>query len=343
MRHGLCNAAPRRGLHLALAGGLLLIASSAVADRAPRVHLLPRFTSGLSLRYQIDTRMNTSGKTTSPIANPEGASVFKQTSSLLIRLDVLDVKPAAPGARGTMTPVRLRATYEKSSAISESDAYDPEAAALQEQYGRLEGRSMEFTLESDGKISDITGLDDMISNPSATQTVRSWMSGLSSGAGFPKQGIIVGQKWSNEQPLTGTPLSGLIWHTDSTYLRDEACPATGPRVSSAASAPPSAVDVGMCAVILTRFEIIHRSARGDPTPEDYRHNGLRTTGTWTGTGQSLDSISLVSGFVVSSTQTSTQDMDFEITSARSGSRLQYKGRVESQSDILLLPQSPPAP
>lgn len=343
MRHDLRNSGCGSGLQLALAGGLLFLVSSALADRAPRVHLLPQFTSGLSLRYQIDTRMNTSGKTTSPIANPEGASVFKQTSSLLIRLDVLDVKPSAAGAPGTMAPVRLRATYEKSSAVSESDAYDPQAAALQDQYGRLEGRSMEFTLESDGKISDVTGLEDMIPNPSAVQTVRSWMSGLSSGAGFPKQGIIVGQKWSNEQPLTGTPLSGLFWHTDSTYLRDETCPATGAAPSTGTPAPPSAVDTGMCAVILTRFEIIHRRARGDATPEDYRRNGLRTTGTWTGTGNSLDSISLASGFVVSSTQTSTQDMDFEITSARSGSHMQYKGRVESQSNISLLPQSPPAP
>jgi hypothetical protein len=334
------NAAKKLGSQLALAAIFLRLAPLAIADRAPRVHLLPKFTSGLSLRYQIDTRMNTSGKTTAPIVNPEGASVFKQTSSLLIRLDVLDVKPAAAGA---MAPVRLRATYEKSSAVAESDAYDPQAAALRDQYERLEGRSMEFTLEPDGKITNVTGLDEMISNPTAAQTVRTWMSGLSSGAGFPKQGVTVGQKWSNEQPLTGTPLSGLIWHTESTYLRNETCPATGALATSGAPTLPPAVEPGMCAVILTRFEIIHRKSRGDQTPEDYLRNGLRTTGTWTGTGQSLNSISLVSGFVVSSTQSSTQDMDFEITSARSGSRMQYKGRIEGESDISLLPQLPPQP
>jgi hypothetical protein len=161
------------------------------------------------------------------------------------------------------------------------------------------------------------------------------MTGLSSGAGFPKGGIALGQKWSNEQPLLGTPLAGLIWRTDATYLRNEPC--------RAALHPQAAASLGtaqeLCAVILTRFYILHRGSRDDLTPEDYRHNSLRTSGTWTGKGESLDSISLATGLVVSSTQTSTQDINLDITSTRSGSRMLYKGQVETQTEIRLLPSA----
>jgi len=325
------------------AAALPLVALSLAATPEQRVHLLPKFAPHESLRYQIETRLTTSGTTTTPIDNPEGASLLKQTVSMLVRLDILD---AQPGTATTMGPVRLRATYEKSAATSETDAYDPQAAALQDQFTRLEGHSMEFTLEPDGKLSNITGLEDFLSNPSAAQSVRSWMSGLSSGAKFPQAGIAVGQKWSSEQPLAGTPLGGLFSRTEAGYLRNEPCraPASAPAAESPkGSASASAAADEICAVILTRFDILHHPSREDATPEDYRRNGLRTSGTWTGKGQSLDSISLSTGMVISSTQSSSQEMDFQILSAISGSRMMYKGHVQSETDITLLPQSVSTP
>jgi hypothetical protein len=40
-----------------------------------------------------------------------------------------------------------------------------------------------------------------------------------------------------------------------------------------------------------------------------------------------------------STQTSTQKMNFEIVSALSGSKIHYAGRVETQSEITLMPST----
>lgn len=309
-----------------------------IARGEQRVRLLPQFTSGELLRYEISTRMTTSGVTTSPIENPEGASRLRQTADMIIRLDILDARPSTNTGMGR---VRLRATYEKSDATSETDAYDPQAAAMADQYARLRGRSVEFTIEPGGKISSVTGLEDILSNPSMAQSVRSWMTGLSSGAGFPQGGIGLGQKWVNEQPLLSTPLAGLVWRTDATYLRNEPCRAAGSTQPAApvVAAPPVAANE-FCAVILTRFEILRRSSHEDPTPEDYRHNSLRTSGTWSGKGESLDSISLSTGMVVSSTQTSTQDINLTITSARSGSRMAYTGHVDTQTEIRLLPPAP---
>ena len=359
----------KHGFRIAIQAALLFALPVLAASDHERVHLAPQFKPGDSLRYQVESRMTIAGTTTTPIVNPEGATQVKQSVSIVLRLEVLEVPPAAlnatranpttganaahttHGAQGTnavSVPMRIRATYEKSSAISESDAYDPTSASLADQYNRLEGRSMEFTLEPDGRIVDIKGLEDMLQNPSAVQTVRSWMAGLSSSAGFPSQGIEIGQKWSREQPLTGVPLDRLFWRTEATYLRNEVCPENtlaGGSETSAAPTPEAApktpnANSPTCATILTQFTIARRGSHNphaDDTPDDYRHNGLRTSGTWTGSGESLDSFSLATGRMLRSTQSSSQDLDFAITSTSTGSRMTYKGKIETRTEIILLP------
>jgi hypothetical protein len=319
---------------------------------AERQHLRPKFAAGQVLRYQITTRTTTTSNTTTPIVNAEGASQLKQTLRMVLRIDVLSVDPAANGATRT---VRLRATYEKASATSETDSYDPDAATLVDQFNKLEGRAVEFTLDADGKLSHVAGLDQLLANPVASNTVRSSMSGLSASAQFPQEGIVIGQKWTNERPLENTPLAGLMWRTESTYLRDEsvappesndtpassttdANQATANPSTAAAAKIPAAATETPCAIIVTKFQILrHGPAHGDATPPDYVHNGLRTSGTWTGSGESLDSISLATGFVVRSTQTTKQNMDFEVLSPTTGSKIHYVGQVETQSQIALLP------
>ena len=315
---------------------LIRLAISPSANPSERIHLIPKFTTGQSFRYQIETRTTTTSNTTTPVVNPEAASQLKQISDLQLRLDVVD---AQSGPNGTLGTVRLRVTYEKASATTESDAYDPAADALENQYNRLQGRTMEFTIEPTGEVSKITGLDDVFSNPSAAATVHAWINGLSASAKLPREGIAIGQKWDNQRPVENAPLAGLISRTESTYLRDEPCQSPD---KSAPSGQPSTKDVSLCAVVMTRFEILrHGSTSPDATPDDYRRNGLRTSGTWTGNGESLDAISLQTGMITRSTQTSTQNMDFEIVSALSGSKMHYVGHVESQSEITLLPPSAP--
>jgi hypothetical protein len=131
-------------------------------------------------------------------------------------------------------------------------------------------------------------------------------------------------------------------------LRNEVCPehtlASGSE-TSAASAPEAApktpnANSPICATILTQFAIVRRGSHNphaDDTPDDYRHNGLRTSGTWTGSGESLDSFSLANGRMLRSTQSSSQDLDFAVTSTRTGSRMTYKGKIETRTEIILLP------
>jgi hypothetical protein len=312
---------------------LAFLALSLRAAPSNRVHLFPRFTPGQTLRYQIETRTAANSKMETPIENPEAASKSKETVSLILRLEILNPLPGNNDPPGS---VRIRATYEKSSATFESDAYDPGGSNIPDQYKNLEGRSLEYTIEPDGQLVHLAGIDDLLANRSVAENVHSWMNGLSSSARIPKEGIEVGQKWSSERPIEGVALGGLIWRNQSTYLRDEPCNSTdGPPKAAGTAQPESA----SCAVIVTQFKV---NRNGDTTPDDYARQALDTSGTWTGSGGSLETISLSTGILIRSTQTATQNMDVQILSTRSGSKMHYTGHVESQSEISLLPASPPS-
>jgi hypothetical protein len=324
-----------------------ILAFVLVASADQRIRITPKFTVGQTFRYEVETRTTTSSKTTTPILNPEGGSQSSQSISLLVRLDVLRADPATnTRAAGAL---RLRAAYEKSQAKSQTDAYDPTAPSLDDPYNRLEGHSVEFTIQPGAGVTDIKDLDNVLPNPSEIAPILSWAKSLSSAPGPPGKGISIGQKWTSEHPVTGMPFSDLLWRSDSTYLRNEPCDLSAgadPSAGADGTASQSTAAPESCAVILTRFQILrHGSPRSDSTPSDYVRNGLRTSGKWEGSGESLDSISLVSGLLVRSTQSSTQDVDYEITSAASGSAIHQVGHatIESEIKLILAPQSASRP
>jgi hypothetical protein len=284
-------------------------------------------------------RTEPTSHSTGPIDDPEGPSKLELSLRTLVRLEVLHVETTSAGAR-----VRLRTTYEKSSASSHSDSYDPQEATLEDQYSKLEGHSIEFTLEPDGKVSDVSGLKEVLPNDAAAGYVRDWLAGLTQSSALPPEGISIGQKWSAEHPVEAAPIVGLVWHTESTYLRDEPCrsPAAQSKPGDSATAPPAAASEEPCAIILTKFAMDDHKVPRDPTPAEYRRNSLRTSGKWTGSGESLNTISLRSGLVVSVTQTGTEEMDVTIASATSPSRMRYAGRIHTESQITLLPPEPSA-
>lgn len=319
------------------------------AAQSPRVQIVPHFVKGATWRYSVETRTDSTEHTTTPIRNPEGATQYQQSSRVVMRLDVLDVKPAAtdsgsaPNLKTASPAIHVRATFEQAISDSQTDAYAPGAAALDDGIDKLEGQSFDFTLAGD-EIKDVNGIDKIAPNRDVAARVLSWVRIFCVPGVAPSGGITMGQKWTNEHPLPEMPLTGLFWRNDSTYLRDEPCSAS---VGSGGDSKPGTSNdnagpaLGDCAVILTRFSILHRGSGKDATPDSYLHNGLRTSGKWDGSGESLDSISITNGLLVSSTQTATQDMDYEIVSAASGSRLHHSGRTTTRTTISML-LNPPA-
>lgn len=319
----------------------VLAFSSAPVGRAAapqRTHLLPHFAPGQAFRYSVQTKIETTAAATGVIVDPQGPKKLEQTVDATIRLEVLSAS-----SNSAQPSARLRVTYEKVAATNNGPAYDPDVAAIREQYRKLSGQSFEFTLGADGKISDVTGIGKISSDPSRASILNEWLSQLTLGAALPRQGIAVGDKWSSERPLQNIPLDGLAWKTHATYVRDEPCPAAARSVADSGGKPvTSAPDAAnMCAVILTRSAITGGEHSKDRTPTVFRQNGLRTSGIWTGTGEALTNISLRTGMVASVTQTGSTHMDFTIMTTLERNRMRYAGDTRTQSEISLLP--PPAP
>lgn len=354
---GICTQIPSncapfsgRNLHrlIAFAACILFVAACAFflapaasahrAGSSARIHLVPDFTPGQTFRYAVQMRTTTTSLTKGPIVDAGGSKAFTQSIGVVIRLEVL----SASNAPGQLSSARIRATYENVAATSRSAAYDPDVAAMEEQYKKLTGQSIEFTLLADGKITDVTGLQNVVSqsDPSRAATLSQWLSQLTLGASLPKQGIAIGDKWSSVQPVQNTPLAGLEWKTTASYVRNQPCSMTS-QASSAAGVPitPAATQ-DQCAVIMTHSEIIGGRGSKDRTPDVFRQNGLRTSGEWTGTTDSLSAISLRTGMVVSVTQTGSTHMDFTImTTVTQRNRMRYAGDTHSESNISLVPAS----
>ena len=90
-------------------------------------------------------------------------------------------------------------------------------------------------------------------------------------------------------------------------------------------------------MILANLSLVHGKTPRDPTPPDLKKNGVQSAGKWTGAAQSLLYVSLDSGFVVSVTQTGTEQMDVTLTSIR-GTAMRYAGTISTRSQVALVPK-----
>ena len=260
-------------------------------------------------------------------SDPQGPSKRVITWEAEIKLEVLPAPSSAPGA------IRLRTTYEKSNAEMRSDTFEPEATALELQYKRLEGKVLEFTLDAGGKVTSASGLEGIASDEKSLEGARAWMAQLASGSGAPVGGVAIGQKWSSEQAADSLPISGLVWRTASEYMRDEPCPPASPAgTPSSSGEAANAVARETCAVIASRLELVRAKRLRDPTPEEYRKNGVRTGGTWDGSGENISYVSLRTGQVVRMTQTDSEQMDVTFTTNENSS-LHYIGTTQSRLQV----------
>ena len=302
------------------------------AASQPRVSLSPRFSPGQAFRYVMEFETTTATSRSGIAKDPQGPAKLVIDWDTTILLEVLPADPSAPRS------IRLRTKYEKSTAHVTSDTFDPAAAATEEQYQNLEGKVVEFTLDANGKVISVSGLEEIVDGEKTVEAARGWIAQLSSGSGAPAGGVTVGQKWSSEQPAASLPVAGMVWRTESEYLRDEICrppnPDAAPTPSSAESAGnPEPVET--CAVILTRLNLVRRKPVRDVTPEEYRKSGVQTAGKWDGSAESLSYISLRTGLAVSITQTGSEEMDVTLTTGKNIS-MRYAGTILSRSQVALV-------
>lgn len=309
-----------------------------------RVSLSPRFAPGQTFRYEMEFETTTDTRRTGFASDPEGPSSLVVSWNAAVRIEIL------PADAGTAGGIRLRTTYEKSGATVRSDTFDPAAAQTQEQFHSLEGKMIEFTLDAGGKVKYVSGLEGIVDSEKAAQSAREWIGQLSASAGAPPGGVAVGQTWSSEQPADSLPIAGMVWRTDSQYLRNEPCHPPNPDVpadTTAAGAGNSSTGSQAapdCAVILANLSLVRsKSAGRDQTPEDFRKNGVQSSGKWEGSAQSLVYVSLDTGMVVSATQSGSQQMDVTMTSNHENTSMRYSGTISSRSQVALSADRAPQP
>jgi hypothetical protein len=317
---------------------------SADVNAPGRILLQPRFTPGLVLRYRMTVQSASDMRQSGAIRDSQASGKLDITWDATIRLEVFAAPQEPSPVQPAKDSVRLRITYESSSASVRSDTPEPQPGGIEDQYAKLTGRSLEFTLDPSGRVSDVTGLEGFLASDKVREAVQEWMLQISSASGIPSGNIAPGQKW-NATRAAELPLAGHSWRTDSTYVRNEPCALAAASAGAGPAAKPATRETNRsgCAVVLSQLALVTTRALRDPTPEDLRRRNLFTSGTWTGSGQGLVYISLDNGWVVSSTQESTQRMDVTVTDAAANppAAVRSAGTVTTSSQVSLL-ESPSA-
>jgi hypothetical protein len=193
----------------------------------------------------------------------------------------------------------------------EPDASDKNASAR---------ANVEFTIAGDGQVAKAEGLNDVA--PENRLAWQFWLSRFAFGWTLPAEGAKPGDKWKSEEAeKSPSPIVGLVWETETTYVQNDKCPL---------------IPAETCASFLTRATLKQKSSAKDTTPEDYRLHELRTSGTAKGTNEIVTYISLKSGLVVRATEETQQSMDVTIAKADGTNGVHYTIEASSRFEMLLV-------
>jgi len=211
---------------------------------------------------------------------------------------------------------------------------EPPAPQVQKQDSN--GKFIEFTILPDGRLDQVTGLDALF--PEQQQTWQEWASRFLLAAGFRTTGVRIAQKWNSEEAETSpSPIAGLRWMRESTYVRDEPCRAV--QLTVQGSVAPSDGEPGRCAVILTTA-VLKQDFNKNATPQDFKLHELRTAGTAHGTNHIITYISLKTGIPIRATEEATQQMNVTVAKADGSNRVHYDVSAKSHSEVLLVSETP---
>jgi hypothetical protein len=322
------------GLTAACANVALLSAKSNAKDR---VALSPKLVAGQILTYQIAYQADKSATTKSTVASstPQSPSGTETNVRALLRLEVIDVE-----AQGQRAIVRARTFFQVlNSATHLTVPRDIPTPPDQVQRKDPKGVSIEFTINPDGRIDQIKGLDILF--PEQQQAWMEWVERFAASAALPEGGVRIGQRWKTEElESSPAPISKLSWMRESTYLRDEPCHISELTVEGDVAPPHPQQVPETCAVIETSATLKQRSSPNDSTPPDYKLHQLQTTGTASGNNKTLLFVSTQTGLLVRSSDRADQKMSVTIAKADDSNRVHYDIHATSNTEIFRIANSP---
>src|ERR1700686_194156 len=301
-------------------------------DRPKRVNLFPRLQAGQTFAYQISYHSDKHVKTESSVivATPDDSA--KVDVNALLRLEVLGVQ-----AKGERAFIHARALFEvlNSDSLFKVPQVEPPAGQVQKQDAN--GKVIEFTILPDGRLDQLTGLDALF--PEQQQAWQEWASRFLLAAGFHTERGRIAQKWNSEGAEKSTsPIAGLRWMRESTYVRDEPCGAV--QLTVQGSVAPSDAEPETCAVILTTAGLKQDSNFKNATPEDFKLHELRTAGTAHGANRIITYISLKTGLLIRASEEATQEMSVTVAKADGSNRVHYDVKAKSRSEVVMVSETP---
>jgi hypothetical protein len=301
-------------------------------EHGKRVNLFPRLQVGQTLAYQISYHSDKHVRTESSVIVAAPDDSARVDVNALLRLEVLGVQ-----ASGERAVIHARTIFQALDSNLHSKVPQIEPPGPQVQKRDAEGKVVEFTILPDGHLDKVTGLDALF--PEQQQAWQEWAARFLLGAAFRTEGVRVAQKWnSREAENSPSPIAGLRWMRESTYVRDEPCGAVQLTVQGGVAA--SDAEPETCAVILTRAGLKQDSNSKNTTPEDFKLHELQTSGAAHGANRIITYISLKTGLLVRANEEATQEMKVTVAKADGSNRVHYDVNAKSRSEVVMVSESP---
>lgn len=270
---------------------------------SPR-HLFPALAPGNSLQYDARGTFVRTVNTESKVASLRGPQELRGDLSNHVQLSIDSLISAKPYPGLAATAVLL-----------------PSDSAARNAANSAQTQKLAFTLLGNGDVGKIDGLEAL--KPEDRLLWQFWLARFAFGWTFPSRALRPGDKWKSEEPEHSDSLiADLYWQRETRYVRDDACPIV-----------PSET----CAVFLTESTLRQKSSEKDSTPEDYRLNHLKTSGTATGVNEVVSYISLRTGLIQRATEDATQSMTVTVLTADNTNGVHYDIHVSSHFETVLVP------
>ena len=309
---------------------LLLVAASALASGG-HVKLVPSLQPAQTLTYLIRYRSDKNVRTEGTVVAPMAPNAAQMDAHGLLQIEVLDAQPA-----GNALTLHARAKF----LTLDSGVWLKKPGDKEPQWDKQridpEGKTIEFTISSEGSVEKVQGLDSFLLDQQ--QAWQEWVARFALAWTFPSEGVKLGEKWKSEQMEQATaPIAGLNWERESTYVRNESCRAT--QLSVAGEVSRSTAPTDTCAVVLITATLKQKSSPKDATPEDFKLHNLRTFGTAKGANEIITYISLRTGLLIRATEAASQFMDVVVALTDGSNRVHYNVNATSHSEVLLVTDS----
>jgi hypothetical protein len=313
---------------VALVCALLGVCGSEPANRrGDRINLFPKFTAGQKLTYQTSYRSDKQTKTQSSLILPSSSDDIQVEVRGLVRLEILDIQ-----AQHGRNLIHARSSFESLDSQN-ARATPPGSQAIPVQEVNPQQTPIDLTILPDGSIDQVKGLDSL--PPDQQQAWREWASRFAVAATTPENGVKPAEKWKSEgAEKSPSPIAGLTWVRDSSYVRNEPCRTLQSNREGnflESDDPPDT-----CAVILTIATLRQKSSPNDSTPPDFKLHQLRTVGTARGANKIITYVSLKTGLVVRATEEASQAMDVTVAKADGSNRVHYDIDARSHSQVTLV-------